>query len=105
MTAAPTGVVVMLMYATGQRRSDPMSAEEPIPDTTPTDPSAARLADIARLGQIALRLERAGLIVDRTSLSPAHRRALFALQCQGCEHPHQPASQRTPIGFPYPNAT
>jgi hypothetical protein len=81
-----------------------MSPEEPIPDTTPTDPSAARLADIVQVRQIATRLERAGLIVDRTSLSPTHRRALFALQCQGLEQPQQPASPRTPIGFPYPTA-
>ena len=81
-----------------------MSAEEPIPDTIPTDPYAARLADIARLRQIATRLERAGLIVDRTSLSPTHRRALLALQCQGLEQPHPPASPRTAIGFPYPTA-
>lgn len=80
-----------------------MTAEEPIHDTTPTDSYASRVADIALLCQIATRLERAGLIVDRATLSPAHRRALFALQCQGLEHPHQLVSQRTSIGFHYPN--
>jgi hypothetical protein len=81
-----------------------MTAEEPIHDTTPTDSYASHLADIAQLCQIATRLERAGLIVDRATLSPAHRRALFALQCQGLEQPHQRTSQRSSIGFPYPNA-
>jgi hypothetical protein len=40
-----------------------------------------RLAEIESLRQTAVRMERAGLVVDRASLSPAHRRALFALEC------------------------
>jgi hypothetical protein len=58
------------------------------------------------LYRTATRLQRVGLIVDRNALSPAHRRAAFALQCLTAtgadEEEAQP--QRAPIGFAYPNA-
>ena len=64
----------------------------------------AKLAtDVEPLYQTATRLQRVGLIVDRRALSPAHRRAAFALQClaaQGADR--EPA--RPPIGFAYPTA-
>ncbi len=62
-----------------------------------------RLAEIEMLRQTAARLERVGLIVDRASLSPAHRRAFFALQCHVVGR--EEAEPRRPlIGFAYPNA-
>lgn len=63
-----------------------------------------RLAEIEHLRQTAIRMERAGLIVDRSTLSPAHRRTLFALECfvAGCAA--NPEPRRTPMGFAYPNA-
>src|SRR5262245_61611264 len=92
---------VIATSAIARRRKDPMTTEESILDTIPGDPQAARLADMARVGQLAARLVRAGLIVDRTSLSPAHRRAYFALQCQGLAETLKPVAERTTIGFPY----
>ena len=62
-----------------------------------------RLAEIEMLRQTAARLERVGLIVDRASLSPAHRRALFALQCHVVGR-DEPEPRRSLIGFAYPNA-
>jgi hypothetical protein len=64
----------------------------------------AQLADeIETLRRTALRLERAGLVVDRAALSREHRRALFALQCLSCEDlESQPV--RPQIGFSYPNS-
>lgn len=56
------------------------------------------------LRRTAERLTRAGLVVDFTSLSPAHRRAAFALQCALADCPEQPEPKRAPIGFTYPNA-
>jgi hypothetical protein len=49
-------------------------------------------------------MERAGLIVDPASLSPAHRRALFALQCSAADGAERPEPRRASIGFAYPNA-
>jgi hypothetical protein len=54
--------------------------------------------------RVAERLERVGLIIDRTSLSSTHRRAIFALQCLGTASADRPEAARPPIGFPYPNA-
>jgi hypothetical protein len=56
------------------------------------------------LRQTAARLERAGLIVDRASLSPSLRRAFFALQCHAVDSRDLPEPPRTLIGFAYPNA-
>jgi hypothetical protein len=52
----------------------------------------------------AERLVRVGLIVDRAALSPAHRRAVCALECALAIEPEQPQVKRLPIGFAYPNA-
>jgi hypothetical protein len=49
-------------------------------------------------------LERAGLIVDRTALSQAHRRAFFALQCAVGDSCDVPEPKRALIGYEYPNA-
>ena len=56
------------------------------------------------LRRTAERLARAGLVVDRGALSPAHRRAAFALQCVIAGCPERPEPRRAPIGFAYPNA-
>jgi hypothetical protein len=53
------------------------------------------------LRRTAARLVRAGLVIDHATLSPAHRRAFFALQCRMADWP-QPERKREPIGFPYP---
>ena len=60
--------------------------------------------DIETLRRTALRLERAGLVVDRATLSREHRRALFALQCLAADCPPQSNPERQQIGFAYPNA-
>jgi hypothetical protein len=62
------------------------------------------LAEIDSLRQTAVRMERVGLIVDRACLSPAHRRALFALECHSAGCAARPEPRPTPIGFAYPNA-
>ena len=62
------------------------------------------VAEIEALRRTAERLERAGLIVDRTALSQAHRRAFFALQCAVGESCNEPEPKREMIGFAYPNA-
>ena len=50
------------------------------------------------------RLQRVGLIVDRSALSPAHRRAAFALQCLAANCTIEEEPKRQPIGFAYPKA-
>jgi hypothetical protein len=62
------------------------------------------VAEIEALRRTAERLERAGLIVDRTALSQAHRRALFAMQCVVGDSCNEPEPARQLIGFAYPNA-
>ena len=42
---------------------------------------AKQVAAAESLYRTATRLQRVGLIIDRTALSPAQRRAAFALQC------------------------
>jgi hypothetical protein len=68
--------------------------------------NAELAAEAAALYRTATRLERVGLIVDRNALSPAHRRAAFALQCLAASCPAEEESEpeRGPIGFAYPNA-
>jgi hypothetical protein len=73
-------------------------------DTQRDDQSLNLLTEIERLRQTAVRLERVGLIVDRGSLSRAHRRALFALQRQMVDSPAPPEPKCAQIGFPYPNS-
>ena len=67
---------------------------------------AKQVAAAESLDRTATRLQRIGLIVDRTALSPAHRRAAFALQCltASCPEEEEAEPQRSPIGFAYPNA-
>jgi hypothetical protein len=67
---------------------------------------AKQVAAAESLYRTATRLQRVGLIIDRTALSPAHRRAAFALQCltANCPADEEPAPQRAPIGITYPNA-
>ena len=67
--------------------------------------NATLTADAETLYQTATRLQRVGLIVDRRALSPAQRRAAFALQCLAARDADSDEAKRTPmIGFPYPNA-
>jgi hypothetical protein len=67
---------------------------------------AKQVAAAESLYRTATRLQRVGLIIDRNSLSPAQRRAAFALQCltASCPEEEESEPQRTPIGFAYPNA-
>ena len=60
-------------------------------------------AEAESLYRTATRLQRVGLIVDRTALSPAHRRAAFALQCLAANCHDKDDPKRTQIGFAYPN--
>lgn len=66
--------------------------------------NAKLVAEAETLYRTAVRLERAGLVVDRGALSPAHRRAAFALQCLSASCRDDAEPRRTPIGFAYPNA-
>jgi hypothetical protein len=67
---------------------------------------AKQVAAAESLYRTASRLQRVGLIIDRNALSPAHRRAAFALQCLTASCPEEEESEprRAPIGFAYPNA-
>jgi hypothetical protein len=67
---------------------------------------AKQVAAAESLYRTATRLQRVGLIIDRAALSPAQRRAAFALQCltANCPADEESAPQRDPIGFTYPNA-
>jgi hypothetical protein len=67
---------------------------------------AKQVAAAESLYRTATRLQRIGLIVDRTALSPEQRRAAFALQCLTANCPEEAESEpcRAPIGFAYPNA-
>lgn len=58
-------------------------------------------ADAAR--RMTERLQRAGLVIDCATLSPAFRRALFTLQCQLATSLERAAPSQAPIGFAYPN--
>lgn len=66
--------------------------------------NAKLAAEAETLYHTATRLQRVGLIVDRNALSPAHRRAAFALQCLTASCPDEEEPKRAPIGFAYPNA-
>jgi hypothetical protein len=61
-------------------------------------------AEAESLYQTATRLQRVGLVVDRTALSPTQRRAAFALQCLAVRCPESEEVKRAQIGFAYPNA-
>lgn len=60
--------------------------------------------DIETLRRTAERLHRAGLVVDRATLSRDHRRVFFALQCLAADCPPQPEQEQPKMGFAYPNA-
>jgi hypothetical protein len=66
--------------------------------------NATLAAEAETLYRTATRLQRVGLVVDRTALSPAQRRAAFAWQCLAANCSEQDESRRAPIGFAYPNA-
>src|SRR4051794_24719553 len=76
--------------------------------TETTAPSARMDAQLIAAAvdflRTADRLVRVGLVIDRHTLSPANRRAAFALQCQLAGSPEAPEPERPPIGFPYPKA-
>jgi hypothetical protein len=67
---------------------------------------AKQVAAAESLYRTATRLQRVGLIIDRSALSPAQRRAAFALQCltANCLTEQESEPERAPIGFAYPNA-
>ena len=67
---------------------------------------AKQVAAAESLYRTATRLQRIGLIVDRTALSPAQRHAAFALPCltANCPAEEESAPERAPIGFAYQNA-
>jgi hypothetical protein len=73
-----------------------MTAQEPTMN-------AKLISDAETLYRTAVRLERLGLVVDRSALSPEHRRAAFALQCLSAACPERPDPKRAQIGFAYPN--
>jgi hypothetical protein len=60
------------------------------------------LAQAEQLSQTAERLSRVGLVFDRTCLSPAQRRVLFARQRSEVPPTLQPDITTRQIGFPYP---
>ncbi|MCC6313339.1 MAG: hypothetical protein IT337_04960 [Thermomicrobiales bacterium] len=61
-------------------------------------------ADIESLRRTEARMQRIGLIVDPAALSPANRRASYALRRAGSADPGLAAPVRGRIGFSYPNA-
>jgi hypothetical protein len=70
---------------------------------------ATIIAQVEGLRLVEQRLRQAGLVVELGALSPAHRRAAYALRRSEAARaerlgPEQPAPARGPIGFSYPNA-
>ena len=67
---------------------------------------AKQVAAAESLYRTATRLQRVGLIIDRSALSAEQRRAAFTLQCLAASCPEEEESEprRAPIGFAYPNA-
>ena len=63
---------------------------------------AKQVAAAESLYRTATRLQCVGLIVDRKALSPAHRRAAFALQCRAVKSPEKDEAKSARIGFAYP---
>jgi hypothetical protein len=64
--------------------------------------NATLIAESEELRRTAERLQRAGLVVERSIFSPARRRAYFALQCQLVRELEPAAPRQPPIGFAYP---
>ncbi len=62
------------------------------------------IAESQSLLRTAERMQRVGLIVPCAALSPSHRRAYFALQCNVVDGQLRPDSRSPKIGFAYPNA-
>ena len=73
-----------------------------LPPETSTGIPLVIEADVAR--RMTERLQRAGLVIDCTTLSPAFRRALFSLQCQLATTPAIAPPRQSLIGFAYPNS-
>jgi hypothetical protein len=70
---------------------------------------ATMIAHVESLRLAEARLRQLGLVVEFVALSPAHRRAAFALRRAEAARaersgPDQPAPARAPIGFADPNA-
>jgi len=65
---------------------------------------AKLVAEAESLYLTATRLQRVGLIVDRNALSPAQRRAAFALQSLAASCPEKIEPRPASIGFSYKNA-
>ncbi|HEU5434249.1 MAG TPA: hypothetical protein VFU81_21435 [Thermomicrobiales bacterium] len=65
---------------------------------------AKLIAEAVVLLQTEERMQRVGLIVDRTALSAQNRRAMTTLQCLVAKEARRPEPVREPIGFAYPNA-
>lgn len=70
---------------------------------------AKLIAQVESLRLAEERLRHAGLVVELAALSPAHRRAAFALRRAEAARadrssPARPGPARGSIGFPYPNA-
>ncbi len=66
--------------------------------------STTLIAQAEDLRHVAQRLQRAGLVIDRSVLSPASRRAVFALQCREASVATQPERPRRVIGFAIPTS-
>jgi hypothetical protein len=64
---------------------------------------ATLIAETEDLLRTAERLQRVGLVVDRSVFSRARRRAFFALQCQAAQEPDPTERDQSLIGFAYPN--
>jgi hypothetical protein len=69
-----------------------------------TEMDAKLIAEAVVLQQTEARLQRVGLLIDRTALSAQNRRALAALHCLVAHEAGRPAPAREPIGFAYSNA-
>ncbi|HEX5500111.1 MAG TPA: hypothetical protein VFX03_12825 [Thermomicrobiales bacterium] len=66
--------------------------------------NAKLIAEAVVLLHTEERMQRVGLVVDRTALSAQNRRAMAVLQCLASHEARRPAPVREPIGFAYPNA-
>ena len=65
---------------------------------------ATLIAETEDLLRTAERMQRVGLVVDRSVFSHARRRVFFALQCQLAQEPDSTDCGRPLIGFAYPNS-
>ena len=65
---------------------------------------AKLVAEAHALHDAVTRLQRVGLVADRTVLSPAHRRAALQFRLFDADPTERRIAKRTRIGFPYPSA-